>query len=138
MIRNVVVSITGFFLAIFISEIVLQILDHPSRPVSGWKNCRAKHPEECNSIWTTTGGTFRAFKYGEVYGKKRRCTFKSWSNRWINKRACICDCVKIFLFLDIEITTSVDSFDPLQIGSITVLVCFMSHLNVGDRINFIN
>ncbi len=49
-IRNVIASIIGFFLAIFISEIILQILDLPPRPVSGWKNCRIKNPGECNYL----------------------------------------------------------------------------------------
>lgn len=40
----------GIFLAIIISESTLQTLDFPSRPVSGWLNCKSKNPGECNSM----------------------------------------------------------------------------------------
>ncbi len=36
--------------ALLISEIVLQLLDKPKRPVSGWKSCETKNPGECNSM----------------------------------------------------------------------------------------
>ncbi len=38
----------GVFFSVIISEIILQVLDFPSRPISGWLNCNKKHPEECN------------------------------------------------------------------------------------------
>ena len=40
----------GLILAAFTSEMILQILNIPPRPVSGWKNCSKKNPGECNSM----------------------------------------------------------------------------------------
>ena len=42
--------IIGVFIALFISEIILQILDFPPRPVSGWLNCKNKNPGQCNYL----------------------------------------------------------------------------------------
>ena len=45
-----VALIIGIFIAVVISEIILQILDFPPQPVSGWLNCKSKNPGQCNSL----------------------------------------------------------------------------------------
>ncbi len=42
--------IIGVFFAIIISELILQILNFPSRPISGWLNCNKKNPGQCNQL----------------------------------------------------------------------------------------
>ena len=49
-IENVLALLLGLLVAVFMSEIILQIIDITPRPVSGWKNCPTKHPGECNSM----------------------------------------------------------------------------------------
>lgn len=49
-IRNVVALVVGIFFAIVLSELILQILDLPPRPISGWTNCKIKNPGECNFL----------------------------------------------------------------------------------------
>ncbi|MBI4680317.1 MAG: hypothetical protein HY753_03700 [Nitrospirae bacterium] len=48
--NNVIALIIGVFIAIFISEIILQILDLPHKPISGWLNCKVKNHGECNQL----------------------------------------------------------------------------------------
>jgi hypothetical protein len=48
--KNIIASLLGIFLAVLLSEIILQILNIPPRPVSGWTNCRIKNPGECNYL----------------------------------------------------------------------------------------
>ncbi len=48
--NNVIALIIGILFATIISEIILQILDFPSRPVSGWLNCKDKNPNQCNQL----------------------------------------------------------------------------------------
>ena len=40
----------GVFCAIVISEVSLQLLDIPPRPISGWLNCNNKNTGECNQL----------------------------------------------------------------------------------------
>jgi hypothetical protein len=49
MTKNIAALIIGLFFAVFTSEIILQMINIPPRPVSGWKNCAKKNPGECNS-----------------------------------------------------------------------------------------
>jgi hypothetical protein len=48
--KNIIAALIGCFLAMVMSETILQLLDIPPRPVSGWKNCSSKNPGECNSL----------------------------------------------------------------------------------------
>jgi hypothetical protein len=40
----------GLFIAVVVSELVLQMMDIPPQPVSGWVNCPEKHPGQCNQL----------------------------------------------------------------------------------------
>ncbi|GBE16220.1 hypothetical protein BMS3Abin15_00032 [bacterium BMS3Abin15] len=42
--------IIGVFIALLISEIILQIFDFPGKPVSGWTNCKSNNPGQCNYL----------------------------------------------------------------------------------------
>jgi hypothetical protein len=48
--QSVAALIFGIVFALVISEIILQLLDFPSRPVSGWLSCKNKHPGQCNAL----------------------------------------------------------------------------------------
>ncbi len=48
--QSIAALIIGIFLAKVISEIILQVLDFPSHPVSGWLSCEKVNPEECNDM----------------------------------------------------------------------------------------
>ena len=40
----------GWLFALIIAEMFLQIIDFPTRPISGWLNCKNKNPGQCNSM----------------------------------------------------------------------------------------
>jgi len=48
--KSIATLIIGIIFALIISEIILQILDFPLRPNSGWLSCEKINPEECNSM----------------------------------------------------------------------------------------
>ncbi len=48
--KAILALIFGMLSALVISELVLQLLDIPSRPVSGWLSCSIKNPGQCNSL----------------------------------------------------------------------------------------
>lgn len=48
--KSAIALLIGIVFALIISEVALQILDFPSRPVSGWLNCEEKNPGQCNSM----------------------------------------------------------------------------------------
>jgi hypothetical protein len=48
--KNIIALIIGLFFAIGVSEVVLQILDIPPRPVSGWLYCKTRNTDECNYL----------------------------------------------------------------------------------------
>ncbi|RJR14840.1 MAG: hypothetical protein C4581_13235 [Nitrospiraceae bacterium] len=48
--KSFIALILGIFFALMISETILQIIDFPKRPVSGWLNCKKMSPDQCNSL----------------------------------------------------------------------------------------
>jgi len=48
--QNIIAMMLGIIFALFLCEIILQIIDFPERPHSGWKNCPKKNPGECNEL----------------------------------------------------------------------------------------
>lgn len=49
-IPNISALIFGIFFASIISEFILQLVDLPARPVSGWLSCKKHHPGQCNEF----------------------------------------------------------------------------------------
>jgi hypothetical protein len=49
-IQAVIALTIGIFFAVLIAEAVLQVINIPERPISGWLNCKDKSPGECNSL----------------------------------------------------------------------------------------
>ncbi len=49
-IKSIIALLLGIFFAVVLSELILQILDIPKQPVSGWVNCKYENPGECNSM----------------------------------------------------------------------------------------
>ena len=48
--KSAIALTLGILFAAILSEIILQIIDFPQRPVFGWLSCKKIHPDQCNSM----------------------------------------------------------------------------------------
>jgi len=48
--QNIIAMVLGTIFALTLGEIILQIINIPPHPVSGWTNCKLKNPGECNYL----------------------------------------------------------------------------------------